>query len=75
MNSFCAGRGNDRPERSIYGFAYHRPNLDFLRTGALDDKRLGDTRFASVANLLESNPTTCPHDLFRKDDDPKARAS
>jgi hypothetical protein len=25
--------------------------------------------------LLESIPTTCPHDLFRRDDDPKARAS
>lgn len=24
---------------------------------------------------MESIPTTCPHDLFRRDDDPKARAS
>ena len=41
----------------------------------LDDKRTGDTRFAPLADFLESIPTTCPHDLFRRDDDPKARAS
>jgi transposase-like protein len=61
--------------RQIYGFAYHRPKLNFVRTGTLDDKRIGDTRFAGVANFLEAIPTTCPHDLFRRDDDPKARAS
>src|SRR5262249_47287926 len=27
------------------------------------------------ADFLESIPTTCPHDLFRREDDPKARAS
>ena len=41
----------------------------------LDDKRMDDTRFASLADFLESIPTSCPHDLFRRDDDPKARAS
>jgi hypothetical protein len=56
-------------------FHYHRPKLEFVRTGTLDDKRSGDTRFAGLANFLESIPTTCPHDLFRRDDDPKARAS
>src|SRR5262245_26757195 len=61
--------------RQIYGYAYHRPKLDFLRSGTLDDKRSGDAYFAGVANFLESIPTTCPHDLFRRDDDPKARAS
>ena len=61
--------------RQIYGFAYHRPKLDFVRSGTLDDKRSGDTRFAGVANFLEAIPITCPHDLFRRDDDPKARAS
>ena len=35
----------------------------------------GDKRFAALADFLESVPTTCPHDLFRRDDDPKARAS
>jgi transposase-like protein len=61
--------------RQVYGYAYHRPKLDFLRSGALDDKRTGDTRFAALADFLESVPTTCPHDLFRREDDPKARAS
>src|SRR5204863_6430740 len=46
-----------------------------LRAGTFDDKRPGDARFAPVADFLESIPTTCPHDLFRRDDDPKARAS
>jgi transposase-like protein len=61
--------------RQIYGYAYHRPKLEFLRHGTLDDKRRGDPRFARLADFLESIPTTCPHDLFRRDDDPKARAS
>lgn len=61
--------------RQIYGYAYHRPKLDLLRSGTLDDKRTGDYHFAGVANFLESIPTTCPHDLFRRDDEPKARAS
>jgi transposase-like protein len=61
--------------RQVYGYAYHRPKLELVRTGTLDDKRVGDTRFANVAEFLESIPTACPHDLFRRDDDPKARAS
>jgi hypothetical protein len=61
--------------RQVYGYAYHRPKLDFMRSGSLDDKRAGDTRFAALADFLEAIPTTCPHDLFRRDDDPKARAS
>jgi transposase-like protein len=61
--------------RQIYGYAFHRPKLEFLRAGTLDDKRTGDMRFAAVADFLESVPTICPHDLFRRDDDPKARAS
>jgi transposase-like protein len=61
--------------RQIYGYAYHRPKLEMVRRGSLDEKRIGDTRFAAVANFLECIPTTCPHDLFRRDDDLKARAS
>jgi transposase-like protein len=61
--------------RQIYGYAFHRAKLELLRDGALDDKRSGDNRFAAVADFLEDIPTTCPHDLFRRDDDPKARAS
>jgi hypothetical protein len=49
--------------------------LDFVRAGVPDDKRLGDTRFTGVAEFLEMIPTVCPHDLFRREDDPKARAS
>src|SRR5271169_1964372 len=64
--------------RQVYGYAYHRPKLDLLRAGELDDKRASGpastARFAPVADFLESIPTTCPHDLFRRDD-PKARAS
>ena len=61
--------------RQVYGYAYHRPKCDFLREGGLDDKRKGDTRFASVADFLETIPTVCPHDLFTREEDPKARAS
>lgn len=61
--------------RQVYAYAYHRPKLELLRSGTLDDKRKGDTRFAALADFLESVPTRCPHDLFRRDDDPKARAS
>ena len=61
--------------RQVYGYAYHRPKLEFVRTGTLDDKRRYDTRFEAVSDFLENIPTTCPHDLFRREDDPKARAS
>jgi len=61
--------------RQIYSYAYHRPKLEFLRTGALDDKRKGDTRFAPLADFLELVPTDCPHDLFNREADPKTRAS
>jgi transposase-like protein len=61
--------------RQIYGFAYHRPKLDFLRAGALDDKRKGNTRFASLADFLEHVPTDCPHELFSGEGNSKARAS
>jgi hypothetical protein len=61
--------------RQIYSYAYHRPKLEFLRAGTLDEKRKGDTRFAPLADFLESVPTQCPHDLFRREGDPKARAS
>jgi ribosomal protein L37AE/L43A len=37
--------------RQIYSFAYHRPKLEFLRAGSLDDKRRGDTRFAPLADV------------------------
>jgi transposase-like protein len=61
--------------RQIYSYAYHRPKLEFVRKGALDDKRAGDNRFAALADFLENIPATCPHNLFRRDGDPKARAS
>lgn len=61
--------------RQIYSYAYHRPKLDFVRAGVLDDKRTGDTRFAPLVDFLERVPTDCPHDLFRREGDPKARAS
>jgi len=58
--------------RQVYEFAYHRAKLAFLKDGTLDDKRAagaGSTsRFTGLAEFLESVPTICPHDLFRKDD-------
>jgi hypothetical protein len=58
--------------RQVYEFAYHRAKLAFLRDGTLDDKRAagaGSTsRFSALADFLEAIPTTCPHDLFRRED-------
>jgi transposase-like protein len=59
--------------RQIYGYAFHRPKLELLRRGELDDKRAGDKRFAAVAGVLESVPIVCPHDAFRIED--RGRAS
>ncbi len=61
--------------RQIYSYAYHRPKLDFLRAGTLDDKRRGDKRFAPLADFLERVPTECPHELFTEEGNPQARAS
>jgi transposase-like protein len=61
--------------RQVYGYAFHRPKLEFLRAGMLDDKRSGNSHLASVADFLEAIPTTCPHDLFRREDQPEARVS
>src|ERR1700694_1159886 len=43
--------------RQVYEYAYHRPKLEFVRNGTLDDKRMGDNRFASLADFLESVST------------------
>ena len=61
--------------RQVYGYAFHRPKLELLRDGQLDAKRSGDSHLSPLADFLISIPTTCAHDLFRRDDDPKARAS
>ena len=64
--------------RQVYSFAYHRTKLTFLRDGALDDKRAASAastaRFAPLADFLESVPTICPHALFTREEDLKARA-
>lgn len=60
--------------RQVYGYSYHRSKLAMLREGKLDDKRMGDTRFAPVADFLETIPTTCPHELFHNERE-GARAS
>jgi hypothetical protein len=58
--------------RQVYEFAFHRAKLAFLRDGTLDDKRATTTastaRFAALADFLETVPTSCPHDLFRRDE-------
>jgi hypothetical protein len=61
--------------RQIYAYAFHRPKLELVREGSLDDKRRGDTHLAGVADFLERIPMECPHDLFRREEDPRARAS
>ncbi len=59
--------------RQIYRYAFHRPKLEFVRRGELDEKRGGDVRFAPIVNFLEAVPLICPHDLFRAED--RGRAS
>lgn len=70
--------------RQIYGYAFHRAKLAFLRAGLLDDKRASapanaplrqqsSARFAALADFLEAVPRICPHDLFR-DEPPHAMA-
>jgi transposase-like protein len=61
--------------RQVYSYAYHRPKLDLVRRGLLDEKRKGDTHFAKVADFLESIPSGCPHELFTRDDGGNGRAS
>jgi hypothetical protein len=56
----------------VYEFGYHRAKLAFLRDGALDDRRRGDTRFAGLADFLENVPRSCPHELFRRDEGARA---
>src|SRR4029077_12989775 len=58
--------------RQIYRYAFHRPKLEFLHTGEIDDKRAGDTRFSAVGNFLEAVPLICPHDLFRAEEHGRA---
>jgi transposase-like protein len=56
----------------VYEFGYHRAKLAFLRDGTLDDRRQGDTRFATLADFLESVPRICPHELFRREEGARA---
>jgi hypothetical protein len=58
----------------VYEFGYHRAKLAFLRQGALDDRRKGDTSFAPLADFLESIPKSCPHDIFKREDGLRASA-
>jgi transposase-like protein len=55
--------------RQVYAYAYHRSKLTLLRCNPQHQ------RFQALATFLENIPSTCPHELFRRDDDPKARAS
>jgi hypothetical protein len=55
--------------RQVYAFAYHRSKLALLR------RNPQHRRFEALAKFLENVPSTCPHELFRREDDPKARAS
>ena len=49
--------------RQVYVFAYHRSKLTLLRRNPQHQ------RFEPLASLLENIPSTCPHELFRRDDD------
>lgn len=55
--------------RQIYAFAYHRSKLALMRRNPQHQ------RFETLATFLENIPSSCPHELFRREDDPKARAS
>src|SRR6516164_9503201 len=55
--------------RQVYAYAYHRSKLTLLRCNPQH------RRFEALADFLKSIPSSCPHDLFRREDDPKARAS
>jgi hypothetical protein len=55
--------------RQVYAYAYHRSKLTLLRCNPQH------RRFEALATFLENIPSTCPHDLFGREDDPKARAS
>ena len=55
--------------RQVYAYAYHRSKLTLLRCNPQH------RRFEALATFLENIPSTCPHELFRREDDPKARAS
>src|SRR5580704_11579682 len=65
--------------RQVYSYAYHRAKLGFLRDGTLDDKRAASDAstacFTTLADFLETIPTVCPHELFTREEDVKARAS
>jgi len=41
----------------VYEFGYHRAKLAFIRDGTLDERNHGDTRFAPLADFLESVPS------------------
>ena len=58
--------------RQVYEFSVHRAKLALLRDGALDDRRYGDTRFAGLADFLETAHQTCPHELFQREDGTRA---
>jgi len=55
--------------RQIYAYAYHRSKLALLR------RNPQHRRFEALATFLENIPSSCPHELFCREDDPKARAS
>jgi len=52
----------------VYEFGYHRAKLAFLREGALDERRVGQKKFAPLADFLEGIPRSCPHELFKSDE-------
>ena len=56
----------------VYEFSYHRAKLALLRDGSLDDRRAGDTSFARLADFLENVPQLCPHEIFRREEGPRA---
>ena len=49
--------------RQVYAFAYHRSKLTLLRRNPQHQ------RFEALATFLENIPSTCPHDLFRREDE------
>ena len=42
--------------RQVYEFSWHRPKLEFLRKGTLDNRRVGYTKY-SARSVILSNPS------------------
>jgi hypothetical protein len=59
--------------RQVYGYAYHRPKSSRPAHSTTNGGPIGVLHHLLIS--WRAFQTTCPHALFRRDDDPAARAS